>query len=67
MVEILGIIATLFVLAAFMLNDVKQIRTVDLIGAILFVVYGILIHSLSVSLLNGILIIIHLYKLIKQK
>ena len=67
MVEILGIIATLFVLAAFMLNDVKQIRIVDLIGAILFVVYGILIHSLSVSLLNGILIIIHLYKLIKQK
>lgn len=67
MVEILGIIATLFVLAAFMLNNVKQIRIVDLIGAILFVVYGILIHSLSVSLLNGILIIIHLYKLIKQK
>lgn len=67
MIEILGIIATLFVLAAFMLNDVKQIRIVDLIGAILFVVYGILIHSLSVSLLNGILIIIHLYKLIKQK
>lgn len=67
MIEILGIIATLFVLAAFMLNDVKQIRIVDLIGAILFVVYGILIHSLSVSLLNGILIIIHLYKLIKRK
>lgn len=67
MIEILGIIATLFVLAAFMLNDVKQIRIVDLIGAILFVIYGILIHSLSVSLLNGILIIIHLYKLIKQK
>ena len=67
MVEILGIIATLFVLAAFMLNDVKQIRIVNLIGAILFVVYGILIHSLSVSLLNGILIIIHLYKLIKRK
>lgn len=67
MVEILGIIATLFVLAAFMLNDVKQIRIVDLIGAILFVIYGVLIHSLSVSLLNGILIIIHLYKLIKRK
>lgn len=67
MVEILGIIATLFVLAAFMLNDVKQIRIVDLIGAILFVIYGILIHSLSVSLLNGILVIIHLYKLIKRK
>lgn len=67
MVEILGIIATLFVLAAFMLNDVKQIRIVDLIGAILFVIYGILIHSLSVSLLNGILIMIHLYKLIKRK
>lgn len=65
MVEVLGIIATLFILLAFCLNSEKQIRTVDIIGAILFVIYGILIKSLSVWLLNSILILINIYKLIK--
>ena len=52
MVEIIGIVATLFILAAFSLNDKKLIRLVDSMGAVLFVIYGILINSLSVWLLN---------------
>ena len=67
MVEILGIVATLFILAAFSLNDKKLIRLVDSIGAVLFVIYGILINSLSVWLLNICLIIINLYKIKNNK
>lgn len=67
MVEILGIVATLFILAAFSLNDKKLIRLVDSIGALLFVIYGILINSLSVWLLNICLIIINLYKIKNNK
>ena len=67
MVEILGIVATLFILAAFSLNDKKLIRLVDSMGALLFVIYGILINSLSVWLLNICLIIINLYKIKNNK
>lgn len=67
MVEIIGIIATLFILLAFTQNDKKLIRIIDSIGAILFVIYGLLIGSLSVWLLNGCLIIINIYKIIKDK
>ena len=67
MVEIIGIIATLFILLAFSLNDKKLIRLVDSIGALLFVIYGILINSLSVWLLNICLIIINLYKIKNNK
>ena len=67
MVEIIGIVATLFILAAFSLNDKKLIRLVDSIGALLFVIYGILINSLSVWLLNICLIIINLYKIKNNK
>ena len=67
MVEIIGIIATLFILLAFSLNDKKLIRLVDSIGAVLFVIYGILINSLSVWLLNICLIIINLYKIKNNK
>lgn len=67
MVEIIGIVATLFILAAFSLNDKKLIRLVDSMGAVLFVIYGILINSLSVWLLNICLIIINLYKIKNNK
>ena len=67
MVEILGIVATLFILAAFSLNDKKLIRLVDSMGAVLFVIYGILINSFSVWLLNICLIIINLYKIKNNK
>ena len=39
----------------------------DLVGAVLFVIYGVLIHSFSTILLNGILIGIQIYMLYKLK
>lgn len=40
-------------------------RTVSIVGAILFVVYGILINALSVWVVNGGLILVHLWKLFR--
>jgi len=65
--EIIGIIASLFILLSFLYNGEKQIRIVNIIGAVLFVIYGILISALSVYLMNGILIAIHIRKLFKLK
>lgn len=66
-IEILGIMATIFIVIAFCMNNKKWIRILDSFGALLFVIYGILIGSFSVSLLNGIVIIINIYKLIKER
>lgn len=65
--EFIGILATLFILLAFLKSGEYEIRIYDLIGAILFVIYGILIDSFSVYFLNAILIIIQIYKLYKLK
>lgn len=65
--EIVGIIATVFVLISFMVNDIKKVRVINIIGAILFVIYGYAIGAFSTWLLNGILVFIHLYKLTKNK
>ena len=65
--EIIGIIATLFVLVSFLFTNEKRIRQVNIIGALIFVVYGIIIAALSVYLLNGALVIIHIYKLYKGR
>ena len=38
-VEVLGVIATLFIIVAFSLDDKNSIRILDIIGAVLFVIY----------------------------
>ena len=63
--EIIGIVATLFVLLSFLFTSEKRIRQINIIGAAIFVVYGVIIGALSVYVLNGALIIIHVYKLYK--
>ena len=65
--EILGIIGTLFIIAAFCMNGEKKIRILDTVGAVFFIVYGIGIHSLSTVLLNCVLVFIQIIKLIRHK
>lgn len=65
--EIIGTIASIVIMLAFILNGEKKIRIVDLIGAILFIVYGVLIKSFSVVFLNGCLILVQIYKLYKLR
>jgi len=63
--EIIGILAGIFVLISFKLSGERKIRLVNIVGALLFVIYGIMIGSISIWLLNVLLIIIHGFKLIK--
>lgn len=65
--EIIGLLGTLFVLISFLMKEVKLIRIINIVGAILFVIYGLLIGALSTWLLNAILVIIHIIYLLKRK
>lgn len=65
--EIIGVFASVMVLISFVLNGEKQIRIVNIFGATLFVIYGLLINAFSVWFLNGALLGVHCYKLIKMK
>ena len=60
MYEILGIIASTLVLISFLFKKERSIRLVNILGAITFVIYGFLISSFSVILLNSMLIIVHI-------
>ena len=64
-IEILGIISTLFIVLAFACKNVVSIRLLDIIGAIGFVVYGALTETWSTLALNIALILINLFYLIK--
>ncbi len=65
--EIIGIVATLFIIASFLTKDLIKVRIVNLVGSVIFIVYGVLIHSWSTAILNVIMIIVHLVYLLRRK
>ena len=65
MYEVIGVLASIMVLISFIMNGEKKIRIINIFGATLFVIYGILINAFSVWFLNGALLLLHIYKLIK--
>lgn len=62
-IEIIGIIATLMVLVSFTMTGEVGIRSINIIGAVLFVIYGIFLQAFSIWFMNGLLIIIQVYKI----
>lgn len=67
MIEILGTIASCVVLVSFLCKNAKHIRMVNILGALLFVVYGAILGAFSVWFLNGALVIVHVYNLYKMR
>lgn len=66
-IEFVGILATIFIVLSFVFQKENQIRTINIVGCILFVVYGVIIGAFSTWLSNGILILIHSYYLWKGR
>lgn len=66
-IELLGTIASIIVLISFLMKNEKQIRLVNILGAFIFVIYGICINAFSVWFLNGSLCLVHIYRLFKIK
>ena len=75
MVELIGIFATILILISMIHNSTTivgniRMRIYNIIGSIVYIIYGIFIHSFSTILLNTIVIFIHivnLYKIYKDR
>lgn len=65
--ELIGLLGTAIILIAFLFNTERQIRIYDMIGSVLFVVYGALIGSYSNVILNSVLILVHVVKLRRMR
>lgn len=64
-VEWMGLLAAALVLVSFLMKDERTIRIVNIVGAVVFVVYGILIKSASVWVMNFALVAVHIVRLVK--
>ena len=61
--EIVGIVASLLVFASFFWSNEKITRIVNMVGCVIFVIYAVLIESLSVCIINAACFILHVVKL----
>lgn len=61
--EWLGTLASVMILISWSAKNEKQIRLLNMVGAVMFVIYGILIKSFSVAFLNLAVIIVHIFRI----
>jgi hypothetical protein len=63
-VEVFGFVASVVVAISLMLKNMKWLRIVNGIGAVMFAVYGMLIQSYPVMILNAFIAIADAYYLV---
>ena len=64
--EFIGYAASLLIAISLMMRSLIRLRVFNGIGAIVFVVYGILIKAYPVAVLNGLIVLIDIYYLVKM-
>ncbi len=63
--EWVGYAASVVVAYSLMMSDIKKLRWWNLVGAALFVAYGLAITAYPVALVNGFIVFIDAYYLYK--
>jgi hypothetical protein len=66
-IEYIGYIAMVFIGISFLMKDIRKLRLLNLIGAGLFIFYGILLKQPPIYLLNSFIVIVNLYYLFQKK
>lgn len=62
--EWIGYAASVFIVLSFLVNNLKSIRIINMIGCLCFVVYGTYFEFWPVVIPNAILVFIQLYFLL---
>lgn len=64
--EGVGILASVFVLVSFLFSNERKTRIINIVGAAIFVAYGLILPAYATSVMNGALIIVHIVKLVQS-
>jgi hypothetical protein len=62
-IELLGYLASVLVAVSLMMSGIVKLRVINLIGAIFFTIYGLVIHAYPVAFVNGIICFVNIYYL----
>jgi len=65
--EWLGYLASVLIAVSLMMRSILRLRVINLIGAIVFCIYGLWINAYPVAVVNGLIIFIDLYYLVEMR
>lgn len=70
-VEMMGILASLLILTSMLAKTTSYkgtmfMRIFNTLGSIIFVVYGLLLPALATAFMNGLIILINIFYIIKE-
>ncbi|MGB1040019.1 MAG: uroporphyrinogen decarboxylase [Flavobacteriales bacterium] len=60
-IEIIGYIAMALIAISFLMKNIRALRILNMLGAGIFVIYGILLNQPPIYLLNSFILIVNLY------
>ncbi|UBM62694.1 hypothetical protein LA303_01640 [Candidatus Sulfidibacterium hydrothermale] len=63
--SLFGYFASLVIAISMTMNSIVKFRWINLVGAVGFAVYGVLIHAVPVTVLNGFIALVDVYYLVK--
>lgn len=63
MIELIGIMASVVIVISFFMNGESKLRTLNIVGSIVFIIYGVLIGSVSVVFLNAVSTVVNFVKI----
>ncbi len=66
-IEYLGYLAMALIGISFLMKDIRKLRLLNLIGAILFIIYGVLLSQPPIYLLNSFIVLVNLYYLFQKR
>jgi hypothetical protein len=61
--EMLGYLASVFVAVSLMMRSLTRLRVINLIGALLFTAYGLIISAYPVAAVNAFIVLVNIYYL----
>ena len=61
--DIVGWAATIFIIISFLINNMLWLRLINMVGAALWLTYGIIDTSYSIIFLNVIIVSIQFFKI----
>lgn len=65
-IELIGILGSVFVLISFLMKDILVIRIINIVGSVIFIVYGIIIGAMATWFVNAALIVVHIVYIIRE-
>jgi hypothetical protein len=65
-IELIGYVASALIAISMMLSSILRLRLINLAGAAAFAVYGVLIGAPPVAILNGLIVVVNAYYLLRM-